>query len=280
MKLAIEKAIEEAAPELERIEVEGVVDPAAPAVAADGEGSFRSASAVRERSRARRMAENDESGEESARSAQVIRQFAGLSRPAAGGARAGRGAVRVCGQLLPARHSHVVHIERRQPALRLPALLSPFLLGGSRGREGQSGAGKRFSISAKASFPRRSGTGCRSRSILAFFFFNSSLGRTVVFYPSPAGATESLLPLETWEELVREHPRLATLKPGMSKRFSPGNGLRRRINLPAAFIVPIDACYELVGIVRRTWKGFHGGEEAWQAIAAFLQRPSRAASTA
>lgn len=38
MKLAIEKAIEEAAPELERIEVEGVVDAAVPVVAADGEG--------------------------------------------------------------------------------------------------------------------------------------------------------------------------------------------------------------------------------------------------
>jgi Fe-S cluster biogenesis protein NfuA len=41
MKLAIEKAIEEAAPELVGIEVEGVVDPAVPAVAAvgaDGEG--------------------------------------------------------------------------------------------------------------------------------------------------------------------------------------------------------------------------------------------------
>ena len=38
MKLAIEKAIEEAAPELEGIEVEGVVDPSAPVAAADGEG--------------------------------------------------------------------------------------------------------------------------------------------------------------------------------------------------------------------------------------------------
>ena len=36
------------------------------------------------------------------------------------------------------------------------------------------------------------------------------------------------------------------------------------------FIVPIDACYELVGIIRRTWKGFDGGEEAWTAIDAFF----------
>ena len=37
---------------------------------------------------------------------------------------------------------------------------------------------------------------------MAFFFFNSSLGRMAAFYPSPAGATESLLPLATWEEIL------------------------------------------------------------------------------
>ena len=46
---------------------------------------------------------------------------------------------------------------------------------------------------------------------IAFFFFNTSLGRMVVFYPSPAGATESLLSLETWDELARTNPLLATL---------------------------------------------------------------------
>src|SRR5271156_6574729 len=33
---------------------------------------------------------------------------------------------------------------------------------------------------------------------LAFFFQNSQTSRVSAFYPSPAGATESLLPLETW----------------------------------------------------------------------------------
>ena len=36
------------------------------------------------------------------------------------------------------------------------------------------------------------------------------------------------------------------------------------------YVVPIDACYGLVGIVRRHWKGFQGGEEAWQAIEGFF----------
>jgi hypothetical protein len=36
------------------------------------------------------------------------------------------------------------------------------------------------------------------------------------------------------------------------------------------YLVPIDACYELVGLVRLNWKGFDGGEEARIAIGAFF----------
>ena len=44
---------------------------------------------------------------------------------------------------------------------------------------------------------------------VAFFFLNSTLERVAAFYPSPAGATESLLPLDTWDELVAANPELA-----------------------------------------------------------------------
>ena len=36
------------------------------------------------------------------------------------------------------------------------------------------------------------------------------------------------------------------------------------------YIVPIDTCYELVGLIRLKWKGLSGGEEVWQAIAEFF----------
>src|ERR1700712_701338 len=48
---------------------------------------------------------------------------------------------------------------------------------------------------------------------LAFFFVNSSLGRTVGCYPSPAGATESQLPLSSWNDLIEANPVLTDLKP-------------------------------------------------------------------
>ena len=62
---------------------------------------------------------------------------------------------------------------------------------------------------------------------VAFFFLNSSLGRVAAFYPGPAGATESELPLDTWAEVVAANPRLATLQPDVEAflvRAGPDRG--------------------------------------------------------
>ena len=102
---------------------------------------------------------------------------------------------------------------------------------------------------------------------IAFFFFNTSLGRMVVFYPSPVGATESLLSLETWDELARANPLLTTLATDVEALLV--RSVQRRGDFEC-YIVPIDACYELVGRIRRHWKGFDGGEDAWTEIDAFF----------
>ena len=46
---------------------------------------------------------------------------------------------------------------------------------------------------------------------LAFFFRNSALDRTVAFYPGPAGATESELDLEAWNDIRAADPRVDML---------------------------------------------------------------------
>jgi len=38
----------------------------------------------------------------------------------------------------------------------------------------------------------------------------------------------------------------------------------------ACLLVPIDACYRLVGLVKLHWRGFDGGSEAWTAIDAYF----------
>jgi Family of unknown function (DUF5947) len=100
---------------------------------------------------------------------------------------------------------------------------------------------------------------------VAFFFANSDLGRVVAFYPSPAGATESLLSLEAWADVAAANPAMTDLAPDVEALL-----VRRAGEGFECFLVPIDACYELVGLVRMHWKGFDGGEEAWEAIDGFF----------
>jgi hypothetical protein len=104
---------------------------------------------------------------------------------------------------------------------------------------------------------------------VAFFFLNSALDRVAGFYPGPAGATESELSLDTWEEVVAANPQLATLQPDVEAFL-----VRARPNQGGAecFLVPIDACYELVGQLRRLWRGFDGGPDAHGELDAFFDR--------
>ena len=107
---------------------------------------------------------------------------------------------------------------------------------------------------------------------LAFFFSNSLENRVSAFYPSPAGATESLLPLSAWNQIVAANPPLNTLEPDVEALLVNRVG-QVRADVPAEYyIVPIDACYRLVGLIRLHWKGFSGGTEVWQEIGAFFAK--------
>ncbi|HEY3973989.1 MAG TPA: DUF5947 family protein [Candidatus Sulfotelmatobacter sp.] len=105
---------------------------------------------------------------------------------------------------------------------------------------------------------------------LAFFFQNSLNSRVSALYPSPAGATESLLPLEAWTSIVQANPVLNQLQPDVEALLVNRVGLARGSSPTEYFIVPIDACYKLVGLIRLHWRGLSGGTEVWQQIGAFF----------
>ena len=106
---------------------------------------------------------------------------------------------------------------------------------------------------------------------VAFFFVNSTLARVAAFYPSPAGATESLL-------AARHLGRNSSAPTRRCRRCNPTS--RRSWCAPtptgrpaqSASSCPIDACYELVGHLRRLWRGFDGGREAHDALDGFFDR--------
>jgi Family of unknown function (DUF5947) len=100
---------------------------------------------------------------------------------------------------------------------------------------------------------------------VAFFFSHSTLGKVVAFYPSPAGATESELSLDAWDGIVTANPVLATLSDDVEALL-----LRKRDDDIECFLVPIDACYELVGHLRKLWRGFDGGNDVHQRLEEFF----------
>ena len=102
---------------------------------------------------------------------------------------------------------------------------------------------------------------------LAFFFFSTPAQKMTALYPSPAGATESLLPLETWSILVSANPVLGTIEPDVEAFLVNRVGASRDY-----LIAPIDVCYELAGLLRMHWRGLSGGDEVWRKIDEFFSR--------
>jgi hypothetical protein len=97
---------------------------------------------------------------------------------------------------------------------------------------------------------------------IAFFLHNSAAGRDMAFYPGPMGATESQLPLELGV--------LRTIAPDVEALLVDRHkGARRH------WIVPIDDCFRLVGIVRTHWRGLTGGKDVWAEIERFFEALER-----
>jgi hypothetical protein len=107
---------------------------------------------------------------------------------------------------------------------------------------------------------------------LAFFYRDGASRKVVAMYPSPAGATESLLPMDAWADLAAANPILETLEDDVEALLVNRVGERRE-----SFWVPIDRCYQLVGVIRTHWRGLSGGSEVWREIARFFQELDRRA---
>jgi hypothetical protein len=179
----------------------------------------------------------------------------------------------LCGLELPPEHEHLLEPGRRQLACACTACALLFTRqAGARYRR----IPRRVVLLDGFSLTDAEWEGLRLPISLAFIFDSTPQGRTVACYPSPAGATESLLELETWAEIRARSPALASLEPDVeallvNRTRSPGDHL----------IVPIDECFKLVGLIRTHWRGLSGGTAVWKEIAGFLAglerraRPSR-----
>ena len=189
----------------------------------------------------------------------------------------------LCGAAIEDEHGHLVNVANRSLLCACRPCYLLFTHAGAAGARFRAVPQRYLEVPELASAPGA----WESLNVpigLAFFFTNSVTGRTAAFYPSPAGATESELPLDTWQSVVSEVSALANLEPDVEALI-----VRRRGSSPMqggeegsaigtdAFIAPIDACYELVGRIRRAWRGFQGGDDVWREIDQFFDKAAERA---
>lgn len=105
---------------------------------------------------------------------------------------------------------------------------------------------------------------------MAFFFKSTPQGRVVALYPSPAGAMESLLSFDSWDEIALENPELHDMEADVEALLVNRIGHSRGCSDPEYYIVPIDECFRLVGVIRRRWQGLSGGTEVWRDVGQFF----------
>ncbi len=189
----------------------------------------------------------------------ILRQFARAPRPLE--------RCELCSAALAHEHPHLVQLVSRQIVCACEACATLF--------DGMAG-GKYRRVSRRAQLLANfQMTDAQWENVLipinmAFFFRSSLEERIVALYPSPAGAVESLLPLDAWSEIVEENPALNELQPDIEALLVTRVSRTHESSQAEYYIAPIDECYRLVGLIRTHWKGLSGGTEVWQEIARFF----------
>jgi hypothetical protein len=168
----------------------------------------------------------------------------------------------LCGTSIPDDHRHLLHIHER----RILCACEPCWAMRS-GEADLRPTGTRVRVLDDFVLPDELWAKFEIPIGLAFLFVSEVADGVVALYPSPAGATESELYLEAWQELVAANPVLEGLEPEVEALI-----VNRLTDPPVHAIVPIDRCYELVGMIKATWQGISGGDAVEDAVRAFFAR--------
>ncbi|BBZ44985.1 DUF5947 family protein [Mycobacterium parmense] len=175
----------------------------------------------------------------------------------------------MCSESIADEHQHVVNVGARQ--LMCVCRACYLLFTDPHAELRYRAVPDRYLAFADFALDRRAWESLQIPVGVAFFFANSALGRTVAFYPGPAGACESELDLDAWGAISDADPRVSLLAEDVE-------ALLIRVpedsdsSPPQCFLVPIDACYEFVGRLRMLWRGFDGGQQARAFIDDFFTR--------
>ena len=130
----------------------------------------------------------------------------------------------MCSEPIADEHQHVVNVAGRQ--LMCVCRACYLLFTDSQAELRYRAVPDRYLAFPDFALDRRAWEALQIPVGVAFFFTNSALGRTVAFYPGPAGATESELDLDAWNGHQRR--RLPGRPAGRRRRGAAGPGARAR----------------------------------------------------
>lgn len=180
----------------------------------------------------------------------------GSARPAFARSAAWQERCELCGTPVAARHCHVIDTGRRG---LLCACRACFLLCTRRPTARYRAVPERYLWDPRRPIARLDWRGLGIPARFAFFLHCGT--RVTAFQPGPAGAAETTLPPGLWAELATAHPLLATAEPDVEAIV-----LRGADHGTDCFLVPVDVCYRLAGVVRRYWTGGDGGPEVHERV--------------
>lgn len=101
---------------------------------------------------------------------------------------------------------------------------------------------------------------------LAFFVAGRD-GTVAARYPSPAGATGWTVDPAAWATATAGCAPLASMRPAVEALLvNTARGAREQ------WLVPVDDCYRLVGVIKKAWTGLSGGHQVWTDIERFFGR--------
>lgn len=173
----------------------------------------------------------------------------------------------MCAEPIAAEHQHVVNVQARQ--LMCTCRGCYLLFTDPHAKLRYRAVPDRYLAFPDFAIDRRAWDALQIPVGLAFFFRNSSLDKTVAFYPGPAGATESELDLDAWNAICGTDARTALLSDDVEALLVR----MPELDAPAqCHLVPIDACYEFVGRLRMLWRGFDGGQDVRDYVDDFFAR--------
>ena len=131
----------------------------------------------------------------------------------------------ICGVEISEHHSHTVHVKNRSLMCTCRPCYLLFLPGGAGGGHFKP-VPERYLALPSAVLPRTEWDGLQIPVGVAFFFASSEdateAGNVHGFYPSPAGATESLLPVEAWDRIRNADPAMLTLEDDVEALLGTG----------------------------------------------------------